>query len=214
MSGYLNPDGSALAGGLLPSGAGQALQLDSLGNLKIAASAGASASNPLITQDQIRAFLAGGQSFSYTTGKLTSPAGTPTLGFQLFNPANSPKNLLIYSIVLIYNGQALHQLDLTSADASSITGWTNNAVVGLNNLAGSANAAAGTCGYSNAALSGAPVGTIREVTATQNAQPIEVLTNGECIWLPANAPSLHGIALYVQSTGANGWGVTVQTLEF
>ncbi len=39
MTGYMNSDGSALVGGLLPSGAGQALQLDASGNLKTAATA-------------------------------------------------------------------------------------------------------------------------------------------------------------------------------
>src|SRR5437868_30292 len=33
--GYLNSDGSSLVGGELPSGAGQALQLDASGNLKV-----------------------------------------------------------------------------------------------------------------------------------------------------------------------------------
>src|SRR5579883_1265873 len=37
MTGYLNPDGSELVGGQLPSGAGQALQLDNSGNLKTTA---------------------------------------------------------------------------------------------------------------------------------------------------------------------------------
>jgi hypothetical protein len=35
MSGYLNSDGSGLVGGLLPSGSGEALQLDASGNLKV-----------------------------------------------------------------------------------------------------------------------------------------------------------------------------------
>src|SRR5438270_13556110 len=35
VSGFMNSDGSALIGGLLPSGVGEALQLDAAGNLKI-----------------------------------------------------------------------------------------------------------------------------------------------------------------------------------
>lgn len=34
MPGYLNNDGSELVGGMLPNGSGQAIQLDSAGNLK------------------------------------------------------------------------------------------------------------------------------------------------------------------------------------
>src|SRR5947199_345632 len=35
MSGFMSADGSALIGGLLPTGVGEALQLDALGNLRI-----------------------------------------------------------------------------------------------------------------------------------------------------------------------------------
>lgn len=40
MTGYLNNDGSGLVGGQLPNGAGQALQLDNSGNLKITGGTG------------------------------------------------------------------------------------------------------------------------------------------------------------------------------
>ena len=45
MSGYMNSDGSALVGGKLPGGAGEALNLDASGNLLVNAGGGGSASD-------------------------------------------------------------------------------------------------------------------------------------------------------------------------
>lgn len=45
MTGYMNPDGSALAGGKLPSGQGEALNLDAAGNLLVNAGGGGSSSD-------------------------------------------------------------------------------------------------------------------------------------------------------------------------
>lgn len=51
MSNFVNPDGSALVGGLLPSGVGEALQFDASGNLKTtSAGAGAGTQADNITQ--------------------------------------------------------------------------------------------------------------------------------------------------------------------
>ncbi|HLI89530.1 MAG TPA: hypothetical protein VKV37_12635, partial [Ktedonobacteraceae bacterium] len=65
MPEFLNPDGSGLVGGLNAAGVGQALQLDASGNLKVSGAASlGSLSAPNITEDQIRAWIANGQSFS------------------------------------------------------------------------------------------------------------------------------------------------------
>lgn len=50
MTGYLNNDGSGLVGGQLPSGAGQALQLDNSGNLKTTATLSAAANQRVNAQ--------------------------------------------------------------------------------------------------------------------------------------------------------------------
>ena len=93
MTGYMNSDGSALIGALNPSNQGQALQVDGSGSLKVASGV----SNPVVTQDQIRAWINNGQGFSATTGKLMAP-GQITGGFSVFNPAASGKTLLVYSL--------------------------------------------------------------------------------------------------------------------
>jgi hypothetical protein len=50
MPGYMNPDGSELVGGQLPSGAGQALQLDAQGNLKTTATLNAASNQRVNAQ--------------------------------------------------------------------------------------------------------------------------------------------------------------------
>lgn len=199
MSGFTGNDGSQLIGGLNPSGIVQAGIVDAWGRF--------------ITEDQIRAYTLSGNAYSVTTGKLSAPSGGNTLGWQLFNPANSGKTLLIYSLILIYNSAALHDIRMTTADVSGvITNWTNVAVTPVNNKGGGA-ASVATSGYSNSGLSGGLSGSSRETTGTQNSGPVEILTNGECIVLPATN-SINGVAIYVTSGGANSWAVTAEYLEF
>jgi hypothetical protein len=164
-----------------------------------------------ITEDTIRNLTMAGKAFSATTTKITAP-GTATLGFQLFNPASSGKNLLIYSVILNMAAITFHDFRMTTADVSSITGWTNTAITPVNNKGGGA-ASVATCGYSNTNLTGSLLGSAREVIGVPNTQSIEALTNGEVIFLPASA-SVNGIAIYINATGANNWAVTVEYLEF
>lgn len=197
MSGYIGNDGSALAGGINPLGALQGLKVDSLGNLSV--------------EDMIRLLTMNGQAFSATTGKLASPSAA-TLGFQLFNPANSGKNLLIFSLVVIYGAGSIDDFRMTTADVSSIAGWTNTAITPVNNKGGGP-ASVATCGCSNTNLTGGLLGTSRETNGEGANQPSEFLTNGECIFLPTSA-SINGIAVYKNTTGTQNWGITASYLEF
>lgn len=64
MTGYMNPDGSALSGGLLPSQVGQALRLDSAGNLLVnpggAGSVGDGAAGAAIGEMALAVYNSGG----------------------------------------------------------------------------------------------------------------------------------------------------------
>jgi hypothetical protein len=268
--GFTGNDGSALAGGLNPSGVVKALSVDASGNLNVNASVSSGptnitqissanvgatnglpvsgnnsgslvvigvdgsgrlilvpntafnvgqwngsapgAGNPVITEDQIRAYTIAGNAYSATTGKLVAP-GSATLGFQLFNPANNTKNILIYSLIIANVGAGLHQMYKTSANVNTITGWSDVAATITNN---GANAAASTAvaSYSNVNVTGGLLGTARELTGNSANAPVEVLTNGECIWLPAGVGAIAGIAVYFNATGANAWGITCEYLEF
>src|SRR6266581_4870764 len=87
MTSYMNPDGSGLVGGKLPSGVGQALQLDADGNLKITNVPGP------------------GSQFIVTSGLLATSMNNNLLvcPLSLFNPANSGKTLRIFSIQVAGN---------------------------------------------------------------------------------------------------------------
>jgi len=206
--GFTGNDGSALVGGLNPSNVAQAGIVDAQGRWIISPNA---ASNPFITEDQIRAYTMAGQAFSACTTKIQAP-GAGTLGFQLFNPASSGKNLLIYSLIINIASSTFHDFRMTTADVSSITGWSNTVVTPVNNKGGGG-ASVATCGYSNVILTGGLLGSAREVVGVQGTVSQEALSNGECIYLPASA-SINGIALYVNATGTNNWSVTVEYLEF
>ena len=206
--GFTGNDGSALIGGLNPSNIAQAAIVDAQGRFIISPNAVA---NPFITEDQIRAYTLAGQAFSATTGKNTAPGGS-TLGFQLFNPASSGKGILIYSLIVLAAASGIHDIRVTTADVSTITGWTNSVITPQNNKGGGV-ASVATCSFSNTNVTGALLGTSREFTAQGANVAVETLTNGESIWLPAGA-SINGIAVYYNATGANPWAITAGYLEF
>lgn len=166
----------------------------------------------VVTQDIIRRATIAGYAYSATTGKLTAP-GAATLGFQLFNPASGTKNILIYSLIIANVGGGLHQFFKTAANVNSITGWTDVACSITNNGA-NATASTATSSYSNTNVTGGLLGTAREVPSQGANNSVEVLTNGECIWLPAGAAAIAGIALYFNASGTNAWGITCEYLEF
>lgn len=167
----------------------------------------------MITEDVIRNFTLAGKAFSATTTKNLAP-GAVTLGFQLFNPANSGKTLLIYSLLILSAAAGIHDIRMTTADVSSIAGWSGNnvAVTPVNNKGGGA-ASVATCGYSNTSITGGLLGSSRETTACTANSPVETLTNGECILLPSSA-SINGLAVYFNATGSNNWAITAEYLEF
>ncbi len=80
MTSFMGSDGSSFSGALTPTGIIQGLSLDSAGNLKVA-QGGNPVTNPAITEDQIRAWIANGQGFSASTGMLNSASGTNNYGF-------------------------------------------------------------------------------------------------------------------------------------
>jgi hypothetical protein len=196
--------------------------LTSLGNLKSGLveingqtpqveTVGAAMAGALVTEDTIRRLILAGKCFAATTGKVTAP-GAATLGFQLFNPANSGKNILIYSIKLDNAAAGFDDLRQTTADVSSIAGWANTAIVPVNREGGGG-ASIATIGYSNVNLTGGLLGSSTDTPNSTGNVPTELLTNGDCIFLPASA-SINGFALYLNLTGTTVWSVGVKYLEW
>jgi len=207
---FQNNDGSGLIGGKFASGSpdGQALKLDTSGNLLVSTLG----NTPATIQDIVRYYTMQGQAFSATTGRSNSPAAG-NVGFQLFNPANSGKNILIYSLLLGYNSANWHAIALTTQDVSGITGWTNTPITPVNNKIGSLIISVATSGFSNTNVTGTQLGTVREITGSQNNLPTETLTNGECIFLPAQA-TIGGVAIYLTIGAAASWFVNCGYIEF
>lgn len=182
-----------------------------LGQVDIARVLGAalSYSNPLITQDAIRAATVAGKGFHATTGLLTS--GTTNFrGAQLWNPLASGVTLFVYSVLALFNSANVHTLAMLTSAASGNTGWSDAAMTRVNlSGGGAASNASVVASYSSADIT-TTNGSAFELFGTQNNVPIEALTNGEFIILPPGS----GLAFYLKQQAANNWGCTFGWLEY
>ncbi len=206
MTSFMGPDGSGLVGALNPAGIINGLGLDAAGNLKVT-SGGNPVTNPTLTSDQIRAWIANGQGFSASTGILSSAAGTNNYPLSVFNPSTSGKSILIYSIQ-VSNGSggltALLQL-VTSNPAFA------NQIIPINMKAGGPNsalpAAAITAATTNQAIA-APY----EQVVTLASTAMELLTNGAAILLPNG--SNNGLVAYIQTYSAAINSILMRWVEY
>jgi hypothetical protein len=204
MTSFMGPDGSGLVGALNPAGIINGLGLDAAGNLKVT-SGGNPVTNPTITEDQMRAWIANGQGFSASTGILNSASGTNNYALSIFNPNTSGKNILIYSIqVANGSGGMTAILQRVTADPAF------TAVTPLNaKLGGSASAIAGHVSQatSNQTLSG----TYDQVITIANTT-MELLTNGAAILLPNG--SNNGLVAYIQTYSAAINSILMRWVEY
>jgi hypothetical protein len=204
MTSFMGPDGSGLVGALNPAGIINGLGLDAAGNLKVT-SGGNPVTNPTITEDQIRAWIANGQAFSASTGMLNSASGTNNYALSIFNPNNSGKNILVYSIqVANGSGGITAILQRVTADPAF------TAVTPLNaKLGGSASAIAGHVSQatSNQTLSGA-----YDQVITLASTTMELLINGAAILLPNG--SNNGLITYIQTYSAAINSILMRWVEY
>jgi len=161
-----------------------------------------SATNPLIDQDQIRAFILTGQSYSATTGKQTSGGAIQTGACLLNN--NTAKNILIYSVRVGCATSSVHALNLVTADPA-ISGVT---IAAVNAKAGGA-ASSVTLEAQNTAVSTA--GSIFDEQYILANTSVEFLQNGAAIYLPPNA--VNGV-LVLPNTSTNVWFVGFKWVEY
>jgi hypothetical protein len=159
-----------------------------------------SASNPFITEDNIRNWTRNGQAFYASTEEYT-PANANN-AFSLFNPVASGKTFLLYSMNLQYaTGEQFLRLRVTNTNPS-FANTLSSANFNLGNAnAGSATASVASVTYATAAttapaLSAASLayGVTANLTSTVN----EILTNGKTLALPAGT----GLAAYFSNTAA------------
>ncbi len=204
MTSFMGPDGSGLVGALNPAGIINGLGLDAAGNLKVT-SGGNPVTNPTLTSDQIRAWIANGQAFSASTGMLNSASGTNNYALSIFNPNNSGKNILVYSIqVANGSGGITAILQRVTSDPAF------TAVTPLNaKLGGSASAIAGHVSQatSNQTLSGA-----YDQVITLASTTMELLINGAAILLPNGGNN--GLVTYIQTYSAAINSILMRWVEY
>ncbi len=192
MTGFINADGSALIGGLMPNGAGQALGLDGLGNIAIQ-------SWPLTMQLQ-------GKSYIASSGLLNLAAGNYPL--CIFNPASSNKNIVLYSLHVSSGTAAANAITVFLQAVNANPLYTSIALITNGRSGGSASAIAASCTFTS----------ISQVLASPYIQveisngPVEFLLNGATLLLPAGTSS--GVTIAVQTYASGYSSLTARWLEF
>ncbi len=160
-----------------------------------------SVNNPVITEDQFRAWIANGQGFTATTGKLTAGSAI-TGGLSVFNPNASGKTLIVFSLSYIIGNNSFNQLNLTTADPTLGT-----PVSATNNKAGSATASITSCSSANTNVT--PAGTLNMSIGSASNTFTQAFTNGNVLIIPSN----NGIVFYSNLSGSNSWAVTLTWVE-
>jgi hypothetical protein len=194
MTNFMNADGSGLVGGLNAAGVGQALQLDASGNLQV--------------QDWQRQLAQQGKVFIGGTGLLSSGTGANTYGLSIFNPANSGKTILIYSVRASSGTASSNSISLLLQATSSNPAYSNAATVSNVRGGGAASAIASTCTFSSSSLSISPPYMQVEISTG----PIDALSNGGYIVLPAS--SANGLLVLLQTYASGLNNITARWLEF
>ena len=195
MTGFMGSDGSALAGGLNPSGIIQGLQVSSLGDLS--------------TLTNIQRLILAGQGFSVSTGKVTAAAN---MAGQFWVPSSSTKNVLIWSVRNGYsNANQSAQLAYITAQDTNITAGTNDSANVLNLKAGGPAPISGMTLFHAGGVVG-PSGTPLDFVPTPFTADTEYLSPGMFILIPAGVAA--GLAIYQVTTAAGGWSFTVRFVEF
>ena len=160
------------------------------------------------TQDWIRHLVLKGQGFNLTTGKVTN-AAAGNFPAVLLNPANSTKNMLVYSIKLWFQGGSnTHELRLLTSDPAytSLTSSIQNLKIGA------ATTSVAVAEYSTTTIT--PSGTVLDCGAIPTYTVLEFLSNGTTILLPAGQTGIQGLAAIAEPAQAGTWGVTYRWVEF
>jgi hypothetical protein len=190
MTSFTNADGSGLIGGLNPAGIGQAMRLDSNGNL--------------LVQPWNQALNTNGSAFMASNGLLNAVAGNYPLA--LFNAATSGKNVLIYSI-RISTGTGSSNGFLQAVTANPAYG--SAATVGNKRLGGVTSAIAANCTFASTSQTLNALYARVELLATY---PAELLSNGSVILLPSG--SSNGLVVWITTFGGGYSSITVEWIEY
>jgi len=146
------------------------------------------------------------QVFSATTTRVLA-AGALTTGASLFNPANSGKTILIFSIKMGLNNNLIagHATLTTSDPALGTTMTVANMKAG-----GATSAIASTLSYVNGAATQS--GTVFDFFQAVAGDFRELLSNFKVIVLPAGAAN--GVAVFPSIPASGYWVVTFTYAEY
>lgn len=190
MTSFTNADGSGLVGGLNPAGVGQALRLDTSGNL--------------LVQAWNQVMNANGSAFMASNGLLNPVTGSYPLA--VFNAATSGKNVLIYSI-RISTGTGSSNGFLQAVTTNPAYG--SAATVTNKRLGGVASAVATNCTFASTSQTlSAPYAKVELLTA----YPAELLSNGSTILLPSG--SANGLIVWITTFSGGYCSITIEWIEF
>ena len=206
MPGFLNPDGSELVGGLNPSNTGQALKIDANGNLYVIlgpnnvdglGNLGVNTAAALATYSG-KAFIA--------SDNLINAAAAGSFPMAIFNPSNSGKTILIYSIRV---GCANAGYDVALKTITADPAYNTAAQVNNKSLGNMTSAIAGHITYNSASLTAPGVPYLRWEPYTKS--PTEILDMGPII-LPFG--SSHGATVWLTVYGAGNLSCNIEYIEF
>ncbi|MBE3561062.1 MAG: hypothetical protein IMW89_17845 [Ktedonobacteraceae bacterium] len=232
MTGYINADGSALAGALNPASVGQALRVDSNGFLKVVTQQAtgdgtAAASVPLVvlgvlngsgavdrvqglggalsTQDWSRQALLQGKGYTGSTGLINAPAGNYPL--CIFNPIGSGKSILVISIRV---GSASGTIVVALQAVTTNPAYPTAAFVANRKMGGPTSAIAASCTFTATPQTTSPPYLKTEIVTANPVELLSPLTGG--LLLPAGSAS--GLTTWLQTTASGNSSINAEWIEF
>lgn len=184
--------------------------LDGIGNVL-------SPTNPAIVEQNIQNWIRAGNGLVYATPWNSVTATNNSLNvcaLSIFNPSNSGKSLLIYSIQTVDGGaNSIGRLQLTTTDPSGGTGFTGTPTSSNSKAGGAATVASLSCSATAIAASVTVPGTIYGIFGQGSNTMNEVLTNGTAILLPSGVANGMAVITYVPTAGQI-FGALVKAIEF
>ena len=163
--------------------------------------------SPNVNQDQMRAWLQNGQMFSLSTGLQASGGSGGNFPLAVFNPSNSGKNLLIFSVAISANIQFIQAYityQTSNPNFASSISPSNMKMGGAGTVA--------TCTTTSSSVS--IVGTGLDTAVFAIAPRTELLSNAAAILLPSG--SANAIIGWIQITNstATNYAITIRWIEY
>lgn len=174
--------------------------------------------NPNITESSISSWIRNGNGFiaSYANSTVTN-ANLKMCAFSIFNPSNSGKNVIIYSIRINSQTSSVgsdNAINTTTSDPSGTTGYLQT-FSAINQGAGTLSSVVSLSATSTAgaATTVTATGTVVDLFGSTSNASTELLSNGAIFFLPNGLAK--GISIFEHvSTVGNVFGATLRWIEY